>query len=107
MASEDLGLHTDLARRPRLTAGGSIFWTPMKDASLGLTIAHVGDRFDQAQEVQPLEGYTLVNVLGSYPINDNFAFFGRVENLFNDRTEPVFGYGAPGRAAYVGIRAAF
>jgi vitamin B12 transporter len=107
MASEDLGLHTDLARRPRLTAGGSIFWTPMKDASLGLTIAHVGDRFDQAQEVQPLEGYTLVNVLGSYPINDNFSFFARVENLFNDRTEPVFGYGAPGRAAYVGIRAAF
>jgi vitamin B12 transporter len=70
-------------------------------------VAHVGDRFDQAGETQPLEGYTLVNILGSYPINENFAFFGRVENLFNDRTQPVFGYGAPGRAAYVGIRAAF
>ncbi len=55
----------------------------------------------------PLEDYTLVNILGSYPINENFSFFGRVENLFNDRTEPVAGYGAPGRAAYVGIRAAF
>jgi vitamin B12 transporter len=105
MASEDLELRTDLARRPRITAGGSLFWTPMKDASLGLTITHVGERFDQAGEVQPLEGYTLVNVLGSYPINENVSFFGRVENLFNDRTEPVFAYGAPGRAAYVGIRA--
>jgi vitamin B12 transporter len=105
MASEDLELRTDLARRPRITAGGSLFWTPMKDASLGLTITHVGERFDQAGEVQPLEGYTLVNVLGSYPINENVSFFGRVENLFNDRTEPVFAYGAPGRAADVGIRA--
>ena len=107
MASEDLDLRTDLARRPRITAGGSLFWTPVEGASLGLTVAHVGDRFDQAGETQPLEGYTLVNILGSYPINENFAFFGRVENLFNDRTQPVFGYGAPGRAAYVGIRAAF
>lgn len=107
MTSEDLEQHTDLARRPRITAGASLFWTPMERTSLGLTISHVGDRFDDAKNLVPLEDYTLVNVLGSYPINENFSFFGRVENLFNDRTQPVAGYGAPGRAAYVGIRAAF
>lgn len=107
MASEDLELNKDLARRPRVTANASLFWTPMDRASLGLTISHIGDRFDDANNLVPLADYTLVNVLGSYPINENFSFFGRVENLFNDRTEPVSGYGAPGRAAYVGVRAAF
>ena len=107
MASEDLDLRTDLARRPRITAGGSLFWTPMERASLGLTVSHVGARFDGAGEVRPLPGYTLVNILGSYPLTDNFSLFGRIENLFNDRYEPVSGYGAPGRAAYAGIRAAF
>ncbi len=107
MASEDLDHHTDLARRPRITAGGSLFWTPMDRASLGLTISHVGDRFDDTHEAFPLKSYTLVNVLGSYPLDGNVSLFGRVENLFDDRSEPVGGYGAPGRAAYVGIKAAF
>jgi outer membrane cobalamin receptor len=29
--------------------------------------------------------------------------FGRVENLFDDRAEPVAGYGAPGRSFYAGL----
>ena len=105
MASEDLGLHADLARRPRVTLGGSVFWTPMERASLGLTINHVGDRFDAAGEIRPLPGYTLVDVLGSYPLTENFSVFARVENVFNKGYEPVDGYGAMGRAAYAGIRA--
>ncbi len=105
MASEDLDLHTDLARRPHITLGGSLFWTPVERASLGLTISHIGDRFDGAGEVRPLPGYTLVNLLGSYPVTENFSVFARVENLFNDRYEPVAGYGAPGRAIYAGLKA--
>jgi vitamin B12 transporter len=107
MASEDIEQHTDLARRPRITADGSLFWTPMDRASLGLTISHVGDRFDDTMEAVPLRNYTIVDVLGSYPLDGHVSLFGRVENLFNDRSEPVGGYGAPGRAAYVGIKAAF
>lgn len=107
MASEDIEQRTDLARRPRITAGGSLFWTPMERTSLGVTISHVGDRFDDTSEAVPLPGYTIVDVLGSYPITENFSLFGRIENLFKDRSEPVSGYGAPGRAAYAGIKAAF
>jgi len=105
MASEDLDLRADLARRPRITLGGSLFWTPVERASLGLTISHVGDRFDGADEARPLPGYTLVNILGSFPVTENFSVFARVENLFNEQYEPVDGYGAPGRAVYAGLRA--
>jgi vitamin B12 transporter len=107
MSSEDLTTHTDLPRRPRLTTGGSLFWTPMERTSLGLTLQHVGDRFDSTGDMGYLPGYTLVNILGSYPINENFSLYGRIENAFDARYEPVLGYGAPGRAAYMGIRANF
>lgn len=105
MVAEDLDLDADLARRPRVTLGGSLFWTPIERASLGVSISHIGERFDGAGEVRPLEGYTLVNVAGSYPVNEYFSAFARVENLFNEKYQPAAGYGAPGRAAYVGLRA--
>jgi len=106
MTAQDLTARTDLPRRPKITAGGSIFWTPMDRASLGVTVAHVGERFDLANENGVLAGTTQVNVLGSYPLNANFSVFGRVENLFADKAETTGGYGAMGRAAYVGLRAA-
>jgi vitamin B12 transporter len=105
MASEDLDSHTDLARRPRITAGGNLFWTPMAGTSLGLTVSHVGERFDGVGEVRPLPGYTLVDILASYPIDGNFSVFGRIENAFDAHYEPVSGYGAAGRTAYAGIKA--
>jgi vitamin B12 transporter len=38
-------------------------------------------------------------------LNEHIEVFGRVENLFDDRAEPVAGYGAPGRAFYAGVAA--
>jgi vitamin B12 transporter len=105
MDSEDLATGDDLARRPRVTTNASIFWTPRAGVSLGLTVNHVGNRFDGADEVRPLPGYTLIDILGSYPLNETFALFGRIENAFDARYQPVSGYGAAGRAGYVGIRA--
>ena len=52
-----------------------------------------------------LSGAAHVKLFGSYKLNDQFELFGRVENLFDDRAEPVAGYGAPGRAFYAGVEA--
>lgn len=54
-----------------------------------------------------LEDYVLVNVGGSYKFNDNFEAYGRVENLFDENFEEVFGFNTQGRTAFVGLKAKF
>ena len=54
-----------------------------------------------------LTSNTTVNLFGSYDLTEKWQLFGRIDNLFNDRTEQVTGFGVPGLAAYGGVRAAF
>jgi vitamin B12 transporter len=104
MIASDLATHLDLARRPHWTASAAANWTH-EDWSAGASLVYVGRRFDSAGEFNPLGAYTLFNLYGSHRLTDSLELFGRIENLFDARYEPVFGYGAPGRAAYGGIRA--
>lgn len=105
MTAIDRTLRKDLARRPHIKAGGSLFWTPAEDVSLGLTVNHVGARFDGAGEVRPQESHTLVDLYGRYKVNETFSFFGRIENVFDKDYEPVTFYGAAGRTAMFGLTA--
>ncbi|HEY1962549.1 MAG TPA: TonB-dependent receptor, partial [Rhizomicrobium sp.] len=104
MRAEDLTTGLDLQRRPRITASGTVVWTPAAEWSAGATIIYVGRRFDAPGEIHPLAADTTVSLFGSHRLTDAIELFARIENLFDARYEPVFGYGAPGRAAYGGIR---
>jgi outer membrane receptor protein involved in Fe transport len=42
--------------------------------------------------------YTLVDLRASYPINDTFEVYGRVENAFDENYQTILNYGAPGAA---------
>jgi vitamin B12 transporter len=57
--------------------------------------------------VHPLASNAVANVFASHRLNDALELYGRIENLFDARYEPVFGYGAPGRAIYGGVRASY
>jgi vitamin B12 transporter len=107
MTATDLTTGLDLARRPHLTAGATATWTPSIDWSVGATVIYVGRRFDSAGEVNPLASDTVVNVFGSYRLSESLELYARAENLFDARYEPVFGYGAPGRAFYGGVRVSY
>lgn len=107
LAPVDLSTGTDLARRARNSASGSLVWAPLPGASLGTSVTYTGSRFDSPGEFNRLPGYTLVNIFGTYPVMDRLSLFARVENLFDEKYEPVLGYGAPGRAAYGGVRVDF
>ncbi len=54
-----------------------------------------------------LDDYTVVNIGGSFRINDSLQVFARIENLFDADYEEVFSYSTPGRTAFVGIRGTF
>jgi vitamin B12 transporter len=98
---------TELARRPHNSASGVITWLPLPKLTLGTSVVFVGDRFDDGGNFTPLDSNTTLNAFGSYAITDKLELFARVENLADDRSELVSGYGRMGRAAYGGIRAAF
>ncbi len=107
MTAADLSTGLDLARRPHITASGTATWTPDADWSAGGSIVYVGRRFDGAGEVHPLAADTVVNFFASRRLSSSLALFARIENAFDARYEPVFGYGAPGRAVYGGVRVAY
>ncbi len=60
-----------------------------------------------AFEIIELDSYTLANVNITYDITEELEVFARVENLFDDDYQEVFGYATPGRAAYAGVRYRF
>jgi vitamin B12 transporter len=98
---------TELARRPHNSASGTLTWLPMPKLTFGTSVVYSGDRFDDTANLRPLDANTTVNVFGSYAITDRLELFARGENLFNEKSEAVFGYGRAGIAGYGGIRAAF
>ena len=104
MTATDVRTGLDLARRPRLTGSGTVTWTPDLDWSAGATVIYVGHRFDSAGENNPLASYAVLNLFASRKIADSVALYARIENAFGARYEPVFGYGAAGRAVYGGVR---
>jgi vitamin B12 transporter len=97
----------ELARRPHNLASAVVTWLPLPGATLGASVTYQGKRFDDVGNFTPLTSNTTVNLFGSYDLSKNWQLFGRVDNLFNDRTEQIFGFGVPSIGAFGGVRAAF
>jgi len=60
--------------------------------------------FPAPPNVVTLDDYLLVNLAGSYKLDDNIELFGRAENLLDTDYEEVFGYSTAPITAYGGIR---
>jgi vitamin B12 transporter len=54
-----------------------------------------------------LDDYALVNLHAGYEVNENLSLKVRVENALDDDYETAFGFGTPGRAAYIGVTSSF
>jgi outer membrane receptor protein involved in Fe transport len=62
--------------------------------------------FGPSGGLYPNDGYTVVNLGGSWRPVTPLEVFVRALNLFDRQYEEVLGYPAPGRTAYVGVRVA-
>lgn len=94
----------ELARRPRQTVSAVIDYAFLSGSSVGATIAHVGDSFDDGGDTVPLDGYVLADLRAALPLGGTVELYGRIENLFDERYQTIAGYGTAGRAAYAGVR---
>jgi vitamin B12 transporter len=54
-----------------------------------------------------LNEYFLVNLRASYQVDEHVKLFARVDNLFNQYYEEIYGYGTPGLSAYGGTKISF
>lgn len=94
-----------LARRPHISANAGLSWTPLAGTSVGASLSYIGARFDDGANTVPLEHATTVNLFAGYALTAHLQLFGRVENLFDNDSEPTFGYGAVTRGYFAGLRA--
>ncbi|HWU72259.1 MAG TPA: TonB-dependent receptor [Sphingomonas sp.] len=106
-ARTDINFCNDLARRPHQSVSASIDWKTPIGLGVGATVLTVGDSFDDAANLNRLDGYTVVGLRADLPVGDKFSIYGRVDNLFDEQYTVVRGYNTPGRAAYGGIRLKF
>ena len=106
-ARADANFGKDLARRPHQSFSASIDWRTTFKLGLGATVLMVSDSFDDARNLNRLDGYAILGVRADYPITKRISVYGRVDNVFDDKYTIVRGYGTPGRAAYGGIRVKF
>jgi vitamin B12 transporter len=99
---------------------------PHHSGSLGLDYAFAGGRgnafldatfngemedlefiFSTPQTRVMLDSYTVVNAGASFWVTDNAQVFGRVENLFDEQYEEVFGFNTKGITGFLGLRINF
>ena len=60
--------------------------------------------FATPQTVVTLKDYVLGTIAASFDISDRVQLFGRIENLFHEDYQEVFGFAAPGAGVYAGVR---
>ena len=103
----------DLLRRPNHTASGYINWA-WQGFQIRLDGLYVGERDDLDFRTFPanrvtLDDYFLVDLATSYTFDlDNeyikdFKIFGKVQNLFDEHYEEVFGFSPPDPSFRVGL----
>lgn len=89
-----------LLRVPEHTGSATLGWSGER-LSGALTVRAEGDQ-DDAGGVR--DGFVTANLNASYALTDQVSVTARIENLADERYQQVFGYGEPGRSAYVGVR---
>ena len=102
-------------RRPRHTGSAALTWRAPDDrASVTLVVRYNGRQKDLAYTDPSfipvrttLDDYMLVNLNGVVRLSANVSLTGRIENLFDEEYQELFGFRGAGRAAFVGLSARF
>lgn len=90
-----------LARRAKRFATAGIDWQPAA-WRVGLEWLAQGGRVDS--NGQPMAGYGILALTGTWPLAKGVDLFGRLENLGDKRYETAWGYAMPPRGVFVGVR---
>lgn len=97
----DLATGSQLVRVPANIASLNITTRPLDRLSVGGSVLYNGNETDGRGIVAR---WTRVDLRSAYQLNEEVELFGRVENLFDEQYQDIFGFGTPGLSGFVGIR---
>ncbi|WP_448585141.1 TonB-dependent receptor plug domain-containing protein [Thermaurantiacus sp.] len=96
-----------LARRPDHTLALNLDWQAPPGWSVGATLAHQSESFDNASNTRAIPGFVTLDLRAAVPLGKRVEAYGRVTNLLDKAYETASFYGAPGRQVVGGVRARF
>ncbi|MCR5877821.1 TonB-dependent siderophore receptor [Phenylobacterium sp. J367] len=102
----DRSTNASLIRVPDHSGAASLFWTGER-LSGALTVRAESSQSDTARDGfsrVTRKGFTTADVSAGWALNERVTLTARVENLTDETYSESFGYGEPGRTAFVGIR---
>ncbi len=97
-------------RRPVHSLNAAIDWQAVSWLKLGASIRLASDSVDLVGYPSSrvgLDGYVVAGLRAAVPISEKLEFYGRVDNVFDEKYEVVRTYNVYGRNAHVGVRAKF
>ena len=101
----------ELLRRPDHIASLDVDYVFLDGrAAVNLGVVYNGEQSDLRflwRPVVVLDSFWLVNLRGSYRLNENVELLARVENLFDEEYEEIYAFGGAGRTAIAGMRVNF
>lgn len=100
-------------RRPRHIGSAALTWRAPEDRGSATLVVRYNGRQKDLAYTDPsfipvrvtLDDYVLVNLNAQVALGKGLSLTGRIENLFDEQYQELFGFRAPGRAAFVGISA--
>ena len=109
------GLSVREVRRPKhiasLTAN---YYFADERGNLNLNLNYTGEQLDVffspitfVVDRVKIPSYTVVDMAGSWRLNNTLDLTARVSNLFDEEYEEILGFVRPGRAIYAGLRGRF
>jgi len=108
--TRDTQTGSDLLRRPKHKASLGLAWDTNDRVSLAANLLYVGARVDGNRDfsIQRLRApaYTVVNLAGSYEIDERVTAFARIDNLLDRRAEDPTGFERPPLGLFLGLRMA-
>ncbi len=100
-----------LIRVPKDRATLAAAYAVTDRARINASVLYVGPRndryFDSSMftSVNAKAGaYTVVNLAASVEVTDSVTLFGRVDNVFDEEYEEIYGYGTAGVSGYGGVK---
>jgi vitamin B12 transporter len=111
--SENQETDEQLIRIPNDRASLAISYAITPRARVSATALYVSARNDSYFDASMFTSlavktaaYTVVNLAGSVDISDTVTLFGRIDNVFDETYEEVYGYGTAGVSGYGGVKVA-
>ena len=79
--------------------------------NLNINVSYTDDQrdrffppFPEDPQLVTLDSYVLVDIAGSYRINDHIEVYARANNSFDETYQNVFGYRSPEQSFHGGVR---